>query len=81
MHALQITRFGDPSEVVQLVELPEPNAPGSGEVLIAVEYAPIKISVLLMISGRYGVRPPLPTGVGNEGVGRILSVGEEVDHL
>jgi NADPH:quinone reductase-like Zn-dependent oxidoreductase len=27
------------------------------------------------------VRPPLPTGVGNEGVGRILAVGKEVDHL
>ncbi|GHO82578.1 zinc-dependent alcohol dehydrogenase family protein [Dictyobacter formicarum] len=81
MHALQIAIFGNPSEVVELVELPDPDAPGVGEVLVAIEYAPINTSVLLTISGRYGVRPPLPIGVGNEGVGRILSVGEKVDHL
>ena len=79
MHALQITTFGDPSEVVELVEIPDPDAPSAGEVLIAVEYAPINTSALLLIRGRYGVRPPLPTGVGNEGVGRILAVGEGVD--
>ncbi len=81
MQALQIARFGDPSEVVELVELPDPKVPSAGEVLIAVEYAPINTSALLLISGRYGLRPPLPAGVGNEGVGRILSVGEGVDHL
>ena len=81
MHALQIATFGDPSEVVELVEIPDPGAPGAGEVLVVVEYAPINTSALLLISGRYGVRPPLPTGVGNEGVGRILSVGEGVGHL
>jgi NADPH:quinone reductase-like Zn-dependent oxidoreductase len=66
---------------VELVELPEPDAPGAGDVLVAVDYAPINISTLLMIRGQYGVRPALPTGVGNEGVGRILSVGDEVSHL
>jgi NADPH:quinone reductase-like Zn-dependent oxidoreductase len=81
MRALQIAKFGNPPEVVELVDLPDPEAPGVGEVLVAVEYAPINTSVLLTISGRYGVRPPLPTGVGNEGVGRILAVGKEVDHL
>ncbi|EFH88245.1 zinc-dependent alcohol dehydrogenase family protein [Ktedonobacter racemifer] len=81
MHALQIAILGNPSEVVELVEIPDPDAPGVGEVLVAIEYAPINTSVLLTISGRYGVRPPLPIGVGNEGVGRILSVGEKVDHL
>jgi len=81
MHAVQIPVLGNPSEVVELVEIPDPDAPGVGEVLVAIEYAPISTSVLLTINGRYGVRPPLPIGVGNEGVGRILSVGEKVDHL
>ena len=81
MHALQIAMLGNPSEVVELVDVPEPDAPGVGEVLVAVEYAPINTSVLLTIRGLYGVRPPLPAGLGNEGVGRILSVGEKVDHL
>lgn len=81
MRALQIATFGDPAEVVQLVEIPDPDAPRPGEVLIAVDYVPINTSALLLISGRYGVRPALPIGVGNEGVGRILSVGEAVDHV
>ena len=81
MYALQIAALGDPSEVVKLVELPNPPAPGAEEVLVAVEYAPVNTSVLLMIRGLYGKRPPLPAGVGNEGVGRILAVGKSVDHL
>ncbi len=81
MYALQIATFGDPAEVVELVALPEPDAPGAGEVLVAVAYAPINTSALLMIRGQYGLRPALPAGVGNEGVGRILAVGDEVSHL
>ena len=81
MYALQMARFGNPSEVVELVEVPDPDAPGVDEVLVAVEYAPINTSVLLTIRGLYGVRPPLPAGIGNEGVGHILSVGKEVEHL
>src|SRR5258706_6781077 len=81
MRALQIATFGDPAEVVELVEIPEPDAPRAGEVLVALEYAPITPSALLLIRGIYGVRPALPTGVGNEGVGRVLAVGDEVNHL
>src|SRR5258708_13334073 len=81
MHALQIAIFGNPSEVVELVGIPDPDAPGVGEVRVAIEYAPINTSVLLTIRGRYGVRPLLPIGLGNEGVGRILSVGEKGHHL
>jgi NADPH:quinone reductase-like Zn-dependent oxidoreductase len=81
MHALQISRFGAPSEVVELVEAPDPGAPGVNEVLVEVEYSPINNSDLLTIRGWYGVRPTLPSGIGNEGVGRILAVGTGVDHL
>jgi len=81
MYALQISTFGEPSDVVERVEIPDPGAPTANEVLVAVEYAPINPSELMMIRAQYGLRPSLPTGLGNEGVGRILSVGEEVNHL
>ncbi len=81
MYALQISTFGEPSDVVERVEIPDPDAPIANEVLVAVEYAPINNADLLTIRGQYGVLPSLPTGLGIEGVGRILSVGEEVDHL
>jgi len=72
---LQISTYGDPTEVVGLVEAPEPGNPKANEALVAVEYSPINNSDLLTIRGRYGVRPALPSGLGNEGVGRILTVG------
>ena len=82
MKALQIARHGAPYEVVELVELPEPAAPGSDEVLVAVEYAPINFSEILRILGRYPLLPAsFPAVVGNEGVGRIVSVGKGVRGL
>src|SRR5258708_32499815 len=81
MDALQISTFGEPSDVVERVKIPDPDAPMANEVLVAVEYAPINSSALLTIRGQYGVLPSLPAGLGNEGFGRTLSVGEEGYHL
>ena len=81
MYALQISTFGEPSDVLELVKIPDPHDPLANEVLVAVEYAPISNSDILTIRGQYGVLPSLPTGIGFEGIGRILSVGEEVDDL
>src|SRR5271170_1130784 len=82
MKALQMTKFGAPQQVVELVELPEPDAPKADELLAAVEYAPINHSELLKITKRYPLLPSsFPAGVGNEGVARILSVGRSVTGL
>jgi len=82
MKALQMTKYGAPQEVVELVDLPEPGAPQADEVLAAVEYAPINHSEILKITRRYPLLPSsLPAGVGNEGVARILSVGRAVTDL
>src|SRR5882724_11408421 len=81
MRALQIRSVGVPKEVLELVDLPEPPAPGSGQVLIGVEHAPINMNDLYLIEGAYPIRPSLPSFVGNEGLGRVLAVGRGVDHL
>src|SRR6202163_791769 len=81
MQAIQIEAFGNPAEVLKLVEIPDVGAPGEGEVVIALEASPINMSDLLMISGRYGYRPKLPSVVGTEGVGRVIAVGGGVKHL
>src|SRR5258707_11972305 len=39
MRALQISAYGDPLKVLELVDIPEPGVPGAGEVLIDVELA------------------------------------------
>jgi NADPH:quinone reductase-like Zn-dependent oxidoreductase len=81
MKAIQIEGFGNPADVVKVVDLPDVGAPGTGEVVIALEASPINPSDLLMISGRYGYLPKLPSVVGQEGVGRIIAVGDGVTHL
>src|SRR5271165_2297959 len=81
MQALQLTAFGQPAEVVQLVTLPASEQPGPHEVLVAVEAAPIHGSDLLMIAGAYGYRPALPAMIGTEGVGRVLAIGDGVSEI
>src|SRR4030088_760151 len=81
MQAIQIEAFGNPAEVMKVVEIPDVGAPGEGEVVIALEASPINMSDLLMISGRYGYRPKLPSVMGTEGVGRVTAVGGGVKHL
>ena len=44
MRALQISAYGDPLNVLELVDIPGPGAPGTGEVLIEVELAPLNIA-------------------------------------
>jgi hypothetical protein len=41
MKAIQIEAFGDPAEVVKVVNIPDIGAPAAGEVVIALEASPI----------------------------------------
>jgi trans-2-enoyl-CoA reductase len=76
--ALQYQEYGDPSEVLSLIELPVPE-PGPGEVLIEMQASPIHPSDLGLIMGSYG-RPRTPPAVaGREGVGTVVRVGDGVD--
>lgn len=81
MKALQLNEYGDPAASISLVDFPEPNGPGEGEALVELEYAPIHPSELLMVRGMYGMRPPLPFGLGQEGVGIVLAIGRGVRNV
>ena len=81
MRALQIRSFGVPQDVLELVDLPEPPPPASGEVLIGVEHAPIDMNDLSLVQGAFPIGSSMPITVGNEGVGRVLAVGRGVGHL
>jgi NADPH:quinone reductase-like Zn-dependent oxidoreductase len=63
--------FGNPGEVLKVVEAPSQPLE-AGQVRVEVLRAPINPSDLIQVSGNYGVRPPLPTTAGNEGLGRIV---------
>ncbi len=81
MRAVQLTAYGDPVEGLKFVDIPEPDAPGPKQVLVGVEFSPLNQSDLLLARGIYGTRPPLPTVIGNEGVGRVLAVGPGVENV
>lgn len=78
MKTLQIRAFGKPTAAPELIESDSPE-PSRGQVLVALEAAPVNPSDLLLIRGWYGHRPALPAVLGTEGVGRIVDVGPEVD--
>jgi NADPH:quinone reductase-like Zn-dependent oxidoreductase len=81
MRAVQLTTYGNPLEGLKYVDLPETAAPGPNEVLIGIEFAPLNPSDLLLAQGIYGVRPALPSVIGNEGVGRVIAVGAGVENV
>ncbi|WP_395408342.1 zinc-dependent alcohol dehydrogenase family protein [Pseudoduganella sp. UC29_106] len=79
MKALIIERNGEPSQVVQWRELPEP-MPGPTEVRVKMLLAPVHPSDLHIIRGRFARQrqPQLPASPGSEGVGIIDAVGSDV---
>jgi NADPH:quinone reductase-like Zn-dependent oxidoreductase len=82
MLATQLSAFGRPDEVIELVEQPDPGAPGAGEAIVDAELFPINPADVLNLEGRYGATPPkLPMTPGAEGVGRVSAVGEGVRHV
>ncbi|MET7995389.1 zinc-dependent alcohol dehydrogenase family protein [Amycolatopsis sp. NPDC005232] len=74
---LRFDSLGEPAEVLSLVDLDLP-APGAGQVTVDLEAAPVDPADLNFVRGRYGLRPALPSGVGQSGVGRISAVGPEL---
>lgn len=78
MQAIQLLKYGEPEEGLQLAEIAEPDLPKPGQILIRVEYAPINDNDLLLARGLYTIHPNVPSIVGNEGAGKVLAVGDGV---
>jgi len=59
MKAIQIEEYGNPADVLKVVDLSDVGAPAAGELVIEVEASPINPYDLLLIAGSYGYRPRL----------------------
>ncbi len=82
MLVAQVSAFGRPESVIEIVEQADPGEPGAEEVTIDAEFAPINPADILNLEGKYGAAPPpLPMIPGAEGVGRITKTGSAVRHL
>ena len=81
MKGLQLSAYGNPAEVIKLIDLPEFGPLAPDEYVIDVEAAPIEPTDQYIIAGIYGELPPLPHLLGCEGVGRVSAVGRDVKHV
>ncbi len=61
-------------------ESPTPE-PGKGEVRVAIKAASLNFPDLLIVQGKYQIKPPLPFVPGAEFAGIVEAVGEGVKHL
>jgi NADPH:quinone reductase-like Zn-dependent oxidoreductase len=78
VHALQLTKFGDPGDSVSLVSR-HTRQPDAGELIIDVHAAPVHPSDIHLIRGFYGLRPELPMDLGADGVGTVVQAGSAAD--
>ncbi|MFN3887900.1 MAG: NADPH:quinone oxidoreductase family protein [Aquabacterium sp.] len=79
MHAWICNEFAGPDQLVwQAQPTPEP---GKGEVRIAIKAASLNFPDLLIVQGKYQMKPALPFVPGAEFAGVVEAVGEGVKHL
>jgi NADPH:quinone reductase len=79
MWAMMATHWGEPAGLV-LTELPDPE-PGPGQVALEVRASACNFFDMLMVQGKYQVRPPLPFAPGGEVAGVVRAVGPGVEAI
>jgi NADPH2:quinone reductase len=79
VRAVLCREFGPPESLV-LEDIAEPEL-GDGQVRIAVKACGINFPDLLMIAGKYQLKPPIPFSPGAELAGDILEVSGDVTGL
>ncbi len=76
MHAWKCVNWGNPRQL-ELGSMPEPEC-GAKDVEITVKACGVNFTDLLLISGRYHLRPELPFVPGMEVAGRVTGIGDSV---
>ena len=79
MKAMIATQWGEPSEM-QYAEVADPT-PGLDQVLIDVKAIGCNFPDILIVQGKYQMKPPLPFSPGHEVAGIVLAVGAGVTRV
>lgn len=77
MRAAVVHQFGKP---LTLEDVPRPS-PGPGQVMVRIEASGVCHTDLHARDGDWPVQPTLPFIPGHEGVGRVVELGEGVQHI
>jgi NADPH:quinone reductase-like Zn-dependent oxidoreductase len=78
MSQLILTGIGDVDGTIRFEKNPDLTV-GAQDLLVVIEAAPVNPSDFLLINGRYGFQPEIPSAQGSEGVGRVVAAGAEAD--
>ena len=81
MKSAQLSAIGPAEKSVRCIDVPDPGAPGAGEVLVDVVACSINPADILIIEGNYATRPTPPCALGIEGAGTVAAVGAGVTNL
>ena len=68
--------FGPPEDLS--LEAHDPGVPGPGQLRLRIHAAGVSFADLLVVEGKYQVKPPLPLILGSECAGVVEAVGEGV---
>ncbi|HEY7140737.1 MAG TPA: NADPH:quinone oxidoreductase family protein [Methylomirabilota bacterium] len=79
MKAMIATRWSEPSEL-EYADVPDPT-PGPGQVLVETRAAGCNFPDILMVQGKYQVKPPHPFSPGHEIAGIVRAVGAGVTRV
>jgi NADPH2:quinone reductase len=77
MKAVVCEAFGG-AEVLALREVPDPPPPGPGELKVRIEARGVQYVDVLMLAGKYQLRPEPPFIPGSEGAGEVVAIGPGV---
>ena len=75
-----VCRAFDGPDALQFGEMPDPQ-PGPGELLVDVHAAAVTFMDVLMVSGKYQMKPALPFAPGNDAAGIVSAVGPGVSRF
>lgn len=75
MRAVICREYGPPEDLA-VDDLPDPPAPGPGQLLVRVRTAAVNFPDVLLIAGKYQLRVPVPFTPGSELAGDVLAVGD-----
>ena len=81
MRAWQLHELGDPIDKLRIEEIDDLGPPSPGNATIAMESVGIAFPDVLQCRGEYQVKTTFPHTPGGESAGRVVAIGNGVDHV
>jgi len=78
MRAWQVKELGNPADVLELNEIPDPPDLQAGEVQVSIQSVGISFPDVLQCRGEYQIKPSLPWVPGGESAGVITAIASDV---